>query len=187
MDNYLKTDEYQEAISSLEIFSEILSTTKDNTYRWKWSIILLHNALQGFMVLSLKDTNGFLTMSKKSYSEWINAYETNSDTPVSKLDNFYGLYKKIKNYRSFISTSEYDLSIENLNSLRNNFIHFTPKSWLVEISGLPMICKDILEIIHYLTYEGSITWYEEETYERAIQSINDAKKIIDTFLIDLSS
>jgi hypothetical protein len=182
MDKYLITDEYQEAISSLEMFSEMLSTVHDNTYRWKWSIIVLHNALQCFMVLSLKDTNGFLTMSKKSYAKFMSAYENNNNNiPMSKLDNFYELYKKIKKYRAFVSTNEYDFSVKKLHSLRNMFIHFTPKSWLLEISALPTICKHILEIIHYLIYEGSITWYEDEIYQRTIQSIKDAEKVINTF------
>ena len=38
-------------------------------------------------------------------------------------------------------------SFKKLNELRNQFAHFTPLGWSIEVSGLPKIFSDIIEII----------------------------------------
>src|SRR5262245_14856938 len=40
--------------------------------------------------------------------------------------------------------------------LRNNFEHYTPKLWSIEVHGLPQIALDIIYVIHFLVIENSI-------------------------------
>ena len=55
----------------------------------------------------------------------------------------------------FIATEDHDESIKNLNKLRNNFIHFIPKAWCIEVSGLPLLIKNSLEVIEFLVFESN--------------------------------
>lgn len=52
MDNRLDTDEALEAVLSLEMVRDQLLKVEQNLHYWKWVIIALHNALQGYMVLA---------------------------------------------------------------------------------------------------------------------------------------
>jgi hypothetical protein len=36
-------------------------------------------------------------------------------------------------------------SVKRLNRLRNEYIHFTPRVWVLELAGLPKIAEDSLE------------------------------------------
>src|SRR5262245_58486709 len=53
MDLWLRTDEIQEAVLSLEAAYDFAERCKSELYYWKWTLIALHNAVQGFMVIAL--------------------------------------------------------------------------------------------------------------------------------------
>lgn len=38
-------------------------------------------------------------------------------------------------------------SFKRLNALRNDFAHFTPRGWSIELGGLPKIFSDIIDVI----------------------------------------
>jgi len=144
---------------------------------WRWVIIALHNAVQGFMVLSLRHGNGLLALSDKSYAEWMDAHEKGGPYPSDeKLDTYLNLYKKIKNKelgqiggnRRFEPKGTEGKSIKKLDALRNDFIHFTPKGWSLKIDGLPQICADCLRLIAFLGWDTeNIFWHEPSHKERA--------------------
>jgi hypothetical protein len=75
-------------------------------------------------------------------------------------------------------------SVRKLNAFRNDFIHFVPKGWFIEVSGLPQIADDCLNIISFLAFEcGNIFWHEQELetltrvlLERSRQSIGKIRQ-----------
>lgn len=56
-------------------------------------------------------------------------------------------------------------------SLRNNFEHYIPKGWSIEIQGLPGIAMDILDIIRFLSVETFRYQHLNQTQWRRIKSI----------------
>jgi len=69
--------------------------------------------------------------------------------------------------KRFGPTAEHNYSMKKLNDLRNDFIHFFPKSWSVEVTGLPAICKNCVEVAYFLGWEsGTIIWHSAELSER---------------------
>ena len=178
MSTFLRTNEYSEAISSLKFFVEIIPSINEDIYRWKWAIIALHNAVQGFMVLSLKGTDSLLILPDKQSTKWLDAYYNDQPLPEERLDNFLHLFNKIQQYRNFPTSAQYQKHLEKLNSIRNNFIHFSPKNWSLEISGLPAICMDCLHVIHYLVEQEEILWYQKEVQQQVLSSVNKAKKVL---------
>ncbi len=162
MNNFLKTDEYNEISKLIEL---LLSQSKklDDIYNWKWVILTLHSALQGFMIIALRDSAGLNILRDKIANKWLEAYRNDEPYPVEILDSFLNLYDKIKSdimlrfvhSKKFESSNDHDRSVKKLNSLRNDFIHFIPRGWLIEVSGLPKICIDCLEIIEFLGWSSN--------------------------------
>lgn len=70
-EHWLKTDE-REAASALEAVAEWSGRVATKVDYWKWVVFALHNATQGFMVLSLRGSNGLarshFEMIEESYS-----------------------------------------------------------------------------------------------------------------------
>ncbi len=100
MDTWLRTDEALEAVLSLELVSDSLPKILDNSHYWKWVLISLRNALQGYMVLALKGSNSLNVLTKECAEKWIAAWKNHDSIfPERKLDSFLNLYKKIKKGR----------------------------------------------------------------------------------------
>jgi hypothetical protein len=95
-DLWLSTDESVEAVLSLEMVSETLPKVLDNIHYWKWVLIALHNALQGYIVLALKGSGG-LNILKECAQRWIAAERREDDVfPERKLDNFLNFIRKLR-------------------------------------------------------------------------------------------
>lgn len=174
---YLRTDEESEAAEALCMATRLADDLETDHSMWRWVIVAMHNAVQGFMVLSLRHGNGLLALSDKSFKEWMEAHEKGGPYPrKEKLDTYMGLYRKIKSTelgrlggnQRFMPKDAEGKSIKKLNDLRNEFIHFTPKGWSLEVDGLPRICTDCLRLVEFLGWETeNIFWHEPRHRERA--------------------
>ena len=178
-----------------------LSNVEKDLYQWKWAILALHNSLQVFMVMVLEGSNGLNCLKDKVADEWLarnragqyekfdldNIYIDNKKVR-NPLDNYSNLYKKIKkpiNMGFYIHTKPFKpsgtqgSSIKKLNSLRNDFVHFLPKIWILEVTGLPQIFLDCVNIIHFLGWEcGNIIWCKSSDEKRASEALAEAMKKI---------
>lgn len=173
---FLQTSEQEEAVRSLEHAAQQAKEIVNDPYSWKWVLISLHNAAQGFMVLALWNGNGLLSMRDDVAVKWLQAYREDKPFPESRLDRFLNLYAKCKvrenfNYcgsQPFQSTEPQNSSFKKLNEFRNQFIHFTPKGWLLEMNGLPSLVVDVLALISFFGWQSaSILWYEQHHRIRA--------------------
>jgi hypothetical protein len=173
---YLRTSEHEEAVRSLEWAAKQAHGISLDPYQWKWTLIALHNAAQGFMVLALWNGNGLLTMPEHVAAKWLKAYNGNRQFPEDRLDSFLNLYDKCKdptnfNYcgsQSFTGSAEHDVSFSALNEFRNEFIHFTPKGWSLELDGLATVVLHALDMISHFGWRStSILWHERAHRVRA--------------------
>ena len=188
-EKWLRTDETLEAVSSLEMVAISLKDVKKDLYQWKWAILALHNSLQGFMVLALRGGSGLNCLRDDIAKEWLRAYRTDKPLPQEKLDSFLNLYSKIKNpdrmqwyveSKPFKPSGTQGESIKKLNSLRNEFVHFVPKGGSLEITGLPRIFLDCLNIIEFLCWEcGNIFWHDKIVFKRAKKALSKSKKTLE--------
>ena len=56
MPSFFRTDEEIDTVNALKTFCFFWEKIKEDEYYYKWAIIALHNALQGFMVVAHKYT-----------------------------------------------------------------------------------------------------------------------------------
>ena len=186
---FLRTSEHEEAVRSLEWAELQARGLETDPYLWKWVIIALHNATQGFMVLALWNGNGLLTLRPHVAEKWLKAYENGGPFPAEKLDDFLKLYAKVKDGNNFHTggagpfkpTSTADGSLELLNELRNEFTHFTPKGWSLELAGLPRMCLDALVLVEFLGWQSTaVTWYRRVNQVRAKRALRCLRKTLIT-------
>jgi hypothetical protein len=173
MDLWLRTDEYLEAVVSLEMVSDTLPKVMNDVHYWKWVLIALHNALQGYMVLALRGSDGLNVLTDKCRQKWIATRKRGHGAPLERrLDSFENLYKKIErddlmlvlmHSQPFKSHGTQTESVELLKQLRNDFIHFLPKCLSLPVHDLPGVVNDCVDIIEFLAFQcGNILWYEKE-------------------------
>lgn len=168
----LESNEEKDAVNSLSMFEFFYSRVSHDTYFYKWAIIALHNALQGFMILALKGTDTLNIYDSKSREKLINHFDNNGDIKWEeiRIENFQSLYKKLKSSemrlsgisKAFIPTGSEDDSIRKLNEFRNDFIHFGAKAWVIYLDDMPKTFSDCIRIIEFIVNESNnIVWGSE--------------------------
>ena len=175
-DYALEYDERLDAVASLEILAELIPRTLSIPHLWKWVLLSLHSAMQGFMVLALQGTNALAVLTKETAQAWMEAYE--DDTLPAKrrrLDKFLALYEKIKSdamltlahSKVFVPSPEQDANVERLNSDRNSFVHYVPALSLMDARVWAGITLDVVPIIEFLVLESNnVTFFESGQRER---------------------
>jgi hypothetical protein len=194
-DLVLRTDTTQEAVSTLEMFSDALERVRGDLHRWKWAILLLHSAVQGFMALALNG-RGVGLLQDDPAGEWLNTLPQGGNYPEEKLDSFMGMYKKIRNERMFSpgnldngpdgmdlqsrfeQNGILDSSMKKLQGFRNKFTRFNPVGWSIEVRSLPVICLDCMGILDYLI-NGSGSVLKEPLKERASKSLQNSRQLLE--------
>jgi hypothetical protein len=186
MPNYaLEYNERLDALASLELLAESLPKVLITPHYWKWVILSLHSALQGFMVLSLQGTNFLGVLSSKSAREWLDAYE-GSSTPQNplKLDAFLNLYSKVKsdtiliwaNSKAFEPSSSQDASVNKLNAFRNDFIHYIPAEALLDMRVWARLVLDVVPIIEFLAFESNNIRFDEDAIRQKVKGLCEIAK-----------
>lgn len=173
---YLRTDHWQDAVASLEAAQEFCARVAIDKYQWKWLLIATHSCVQGFMTIALDHGNGLLVMRDDIRKKWLKALDEDRQFPIEKMDYFLSLYEKVKSdavcgyvgSKKFIAKESHDYSMEKLNELRNDFIHFCPKGWSIELIGLPSVVLKCIEVANFLAFHSFNTiWHDCELRSRA--------------------
>lgn len=172
---YLRTDHWVDAVASLEGAQEFAHRVPADERYWKWLLIAMHSAVQGFMALALEQGNALLVMKEELTAKWLKAHETGGPYPENRMDFFLSLYEKVKSdvvcryvhSKRFVPGPSHDYSMGKLNELRNDFIHFFPKGWSIQLAGLPKVCIDCLDVAQFLGWESmTILWHNPSLNER---------------------
>lgn len=184
---WLRTDEREDAVRSLCWAAEIAEAIDRDPHKWKWELVALHNAVQGFMVLALSMGNRLLALRPDIATKWHEAYDslaTDSAVqfPAEKLDGFLNLYSKIKDHQNFstpfVSSPSHDRSMKRLNGFRNEFVHFTPKGWSIELAGLPAIIADVIDVIEWCSHgAGSFRWHRSTQRTKSRSAVAKLRRV----------
>ena len=163
IENWLRIDEVTDVDGSVRHALRCASFVRDDPYTWKWIILALHSALQGACVAHLTTTASPLgAVTKRNAKEWKIYFDQSwehdaTKTPETFLMNLPDLLKSIRKANSVgsggnaagivICDSEFEWLKRIHNELRNQFTHFEPMSWSIELTGLPKLISVMVRII----------------------------------------
>lgn len=162
-ENWIRTDEVEDVAGSIRHIIRSAQFVDEDCQAWKWMAIALHSALQGACVCHLTTTAvpvGAVTESNKR--EWLTYFEnsrtnSNAEPPRTRLMNLPDLLKTVRKPHSAgdgsnvagiaITDSELCWLRRFHNDIRNQFVHFEPMGWSIEVSGIPKIATLVARII----------------------------------------
>lgn len=157
------------AADSLFRAEEHIRQTGDNVFHWKWVVICLQNSLYTFALAVAAGSNPYTVMKG------------------DKVIDFISAVKRCSGVKRFYHSVPFEITRNQKNSvlwlhkhLRNKFEHFKPKNtWEINLSGLPNICVDVLEVIRFLALDGENIVYHTGTKENKTErSIKGSIKIL---------
>ncbi len=181
MKKYVRTDERQDVLASLEHCALSLSQAGQSDRAWKWVVLSLHSALQGAMVCHLSGTAQLGALTKKRAAKWLKWHERDRRGEIKRIqdvDEFGRPITRIEKREDeppvdFVANADElferlscpSLRIENgcggiisiiekqgksfkrLHKLRNQFSHFSPKGWSIELEFIEEVIDDVLDVL----------------------------------------
>lgn len=182
---WIRIDERLDLIGSIKVFNHFANQSCNDECCLKWSIFSLHSALQSAMAFHLSIGDYLEVMRPKDKIKYLRADKENTEYPNCRMDSFLNLFKKIQSnkslYTQFNPTNKQIWSIKKINNLRNQFTHFMPQFWSVEVSGIREIFRDCLDIIKFLGDNNKPRWWDEEQYHQFCDLLDQSyKKLVST-------
>ena len=205
LDNeYIEFDEIENVIDNLTMVVHFLNSSFE--FKWKWVCIVLHQSLYGLMIMALQGNDPRHTIYDKSndsgkaialHAEGVNDDVIASCFGVSKkkvsdwitnpwLISFNEALKRVQrkkylpfpnNVKPLTLSKEEEISIEKLSKeFRNEFEHFSPKRWAINISGFPKMTRNLLRVILFIALESNcltLSNVQEKELSETIEKIND--------------
>lgn len=164
IEKWLRLSEEKNAIDYLEKAVFFIKNSAKNYIEWKWVFIGLHGALYGFAIAACKgtDSRSVTTKNGRLIGFW-EALKRCQDPNHMKM---------LVHSKNLILTEQQKESIESLTSLfRNEFEHFKPKGWSIEIHGMPEIAIDVLDVIRFLALETNTYVYLDEKNRNSVEEL----------------
>ena len=96
--DYVRFDEVEDVLISVELMALTGPLIKKKPLYWKWMIVATHNALQGAMVCALTETTGTAVLDEKSGAKmlaWLQKRDGDrGNAPRERLAEFDVLLKR---------------------------------------------------------------------------------------------
>lgn len=161
-DVWIRTDEADDVAGSLRHAIRSARGIGDDPLIWKWISLALHSALQGACVCHLTTTAAPVgAVTARNAAEWLTYLGGGNDPgaspPRTQLMVLPDLVKAIRKPRSAgdrgnpagIAVSDVELAWLRRfhDTVRNQFVHFAPMGWSIEVSGLAPLGSLIARII----------------------------------------
>jgi hypothetical protein len=147
---WIRFNERDDVISSTDLLALVSATLKTNPTNWKWIILAAHSGLQGALVCAIQDSTRTNILAKASEAATLKWLENPTGVhPSQYLDHFPKLIRKFrKKYTDCSITVEQLKDLKKLHhEFRNQFTHFAPMQWSIELVGLPRIANAALDLI----------------------------------------
>ena len=176
MSRFIRTDEHQDVLASLEQCAFSLAQVRRSERAWKWVILSLHSALQGAMACHLSGTEQLGALEKRSVENWhqwnekcIQDDAEDSGDPRRKrlarerLADINELFRRLHCSEARIEdgcgrvisiTDQQRASFQLLHDRRNEFTHFSPKSWIIDLCSIKQAIEDVLNVLCLIADDG---------------------------------
>lgn len=170
-DDWVRFTEYEDVLASTDLLALVVPSLTKNLSGWKWTILAAHSGLQGALVCALQDstkTNILKNRSAKETLSWLQTLE--GDPPVPYLLECPELLRKYrKKYPCTVMTPQQLKDMKRFHrEFRNNFTHFAPQGWSIEIAGLPRIVGTALDLLEMAMQQQQVEVQLDENMKRRL-------------------
>lgn len=170
----LTIDEAINAVDSLERAGFFLKQCEADPLSWKWVSISLYSALYGFAICNVTLTSDVVSRTKKGKEKLLGFDDalTLCKAPI--------VMECVYNGKPLKLSPEQSRAISHLkNTFRNNFEHFTPKTWVIALRGLPQMTGHVVQVIRFLGLESGVHVFSLGKYRNRIrQAIADIEETL---------
>jgi hypothetical protein len=148
---YAEFTEESNALDYLEKAVTFIKCVDNKPQNWKWVILCTFGALYGFLVCALKGTNpeeNVCHRTKKGQQKLIGFPDVLKRCQDSGWMNRSGFTKVLE------LAEDQKNAVDRIHAeFRNGFEHYRPALWCIELSGMPEIVKEVLDVIRFVSLD----------------------------------
>ncbi len=190
---WIQLDESDDVAGSVRHCIAALILARQDHAAWKWVVLSLHAALQGACVCHLTTTaNPVGALTDKSTLEWLSYFELsrendNINRPKTVLAPLPNLLKRIRkpdsagdhSQGSAVGLSDVELRwLTHLHDeVRNQFVHFEPMGWSLDVSGLSSLIGIVCRILSDISSKRWAFRHEDAAWHKAFD--DDLLNLVD--------
>lgn len=164
------------ALDFLTKAHHFICQTESEDIAWKWVVLTLNGALYGFAICALSQGNpdNIILKTKPGKEKLINF-----DESLKRCQDPNWMRTTTRGKTLQLSQQQ-EQSIRILKTrLRNNFEHYIPGGWLIEIHGMPQIAIDVLNVIHFLALDSGNCYRLKNEQRKLIRNIvSESKQVL---------
>jgi len=169
---WLRLTEKTNALDYLEKAYDFIRQTETSVLAWKWVILALHSALYGFAICACQGTTpDFVAPKIKKGKNKGKRQLINFNKALVLCQNPNWMHMTVDSKHLQLSHSQEQSICYLHEEFRNNFEHFSPKSWSIELHGMPQIAIDVLEVTRFLALDTGNYIHLTQTQMKRIKSI----------------
>ena len=185
-ERWIRTDEAEDVAASVRHALRCRAMVDQDPQAWKWVALGLHAALQGTLVCHLVTTASPLgVVTDKNAQEWVDYFEasrTDSERrpPKTRLLDLPELIKLARKPGSagdgrssgLVRVTDAELVwLRRFHAeVRNQFVHFEPMGWSVEVSGLSALAALTSRIIDDALQVGWAFRHKDGEWHAALEA-----------------
>ena len=193
--HWIQTDAAEDVAGSIRHIIRAAQFVVEDAQTWKWVALALHSALQGACVCHLTTTAAPVgAVTARNDREWLAVFEEvrtdpNAKPPKTDLMNLPNLLKAVRKPHSAgdrsnaagvaITDSELSWLRHFHEDIRNQFVHFDPMGWSIEVSGIPDVAKLVGRIIGEVLQIGYAFRHQNRAWLEEMQRDLEALTLIE--------
>lgn len=182
-ETWIRTDEAEDVAGSLRHALHAATLVDTDPQAWKWVALALHSALQGACVCHLTTTAAPVgAVTERNAGEWLTYFEVSRNDPsaVAPKTHLMALPDLLKTVRKphsagdrsnddgiAITDAEFAWLTRLHHTVRNQFVHFAPMGWSIEVSGMPAAAALVARIIGDIAVIGWAFRYQDKLWRQA--------------------
>lgn len=166
---WIRVDTENLCVAALAEILTHLRRAHEEPMQWLWVLSALKLALQTFIVGSFGTAAALEAMPQKTAEKHLRAVrESDIPYPNPWMRPTLDLYEYAKERHAWAPDPEIDDAVDRLSKLRNDFEHFLPKAWSIEIAGLPTITRSTLAAIGELGWgrARALPWHSDHDLDQ---------------------
>jgi hypothetical protein len=185
-ENWVRVDEAEDVAASVRHALRCYQLVSDDSQVWKWIVLSLHSALQGACVCHLVTTATPVgAVTEHNAKAWISYLEssranTKQGPPKTFLMSLPDLVKAARKPHSAgdgsnsngIVITDGELAWLNRvhDTVRNQFVHFEPMGWSLEVSGIPDFGRLVARMIDEILEIGWAFRHKDAAWKTALNT-----------------
>lgn len=189
-ERWVRTNEAEDVAASIRHALRCWQLAADDPHSWKWLALALHSALQGACVCHLVTTAAPIgVVTHRNAGNWLKYFEASRADPEAKpprtyLLSFPDLLTAVRkpqsagdrsNQSGVTLTDPEVIWLRRFHEeVRNQFVHFEPRGWSLEVSGIPDLARLTARVINDILDAGWAFRHQDIRWRNALRADLDS-------------